>query len=47
MTRAKRIVAHLAFESARIAPTAAGDDALLQDLVQYAFMKRVALLRGE
>jgi hypothetical protein len=47
MTRAKRVVAHLAFESARIAPAAAGDNALLQNLFQYALMKRGALLRGE
>jgi hypothetical protein len=47
MTRAKRIVTHLAFESARIAPAAARDNALLQNLVQYALMKRGALLRGE
>jgi hypothetical protein len=47
VTRAKRIVAHLSFKSARIAPTAARDDALLQNLVQYALMKGGALLRGE
>ena len=47
MTRAKQIVTHLAFESARIAPAAARDNALLQNLFQYALMKSGALLRGE
>jgi hypothetical protein len=47
MTRAKRVVAHLSLESARIAPAAAGGNALLQNLFQYALMKGGALLRGE
>lgn len=45
--RAQREVAHLAFHAARVAAAPAGDDALLQDLLQHALMKRHPLPRGE
>ncbi|HEX3141876.1 MAG TPA: hypothetical protein VHQ87_17605, partial [Rhizobacter sp.] len=47
MTSAKRPVAHLSFDAARIAPPAAAGDALLQDLIEHALMERFLLLRGE
>ena len=47
MTRAQREVAHLALDASGVAATAAGVDALLQNLRQHALMKRFALLRGK
>ena len=47
MTRAQREVAHLALDAARIAPAAAGDDALLQDFLKDAIMKLFPQPRGE
>ena len=47
MAGAKRKVAHLALDAARVAPVAAGDDPLLQDFIEYAVMKGHSVLRGE
>jgi hypothetical protein len=45
--RAKREIAHLALDAARVAPVAARDDTLLQDLVEDGTMKGFLLPRGE
>jgi hypothetical protein len=47
MTRSQREVAHLALDPARITAAAAGDDAILEKLVEHAVMKCFAQLRGE
>jgi len=47
VTRSQRELAHLALDAARIAPTVAGDDALLQNLLQHAVMKLFSQPRGE
>jgi len=47
VTSSKRPVAHFPFDAAQIAPAAAAGDALLQDLFEYALMKRFPLHRGE
>jgi hypothetical protein len=44
---AQVIVAHLALDSARIYPIAAGTDTLLKNLVEDGFMKGFPVLRGE
>ncbi|MGP8243042.1 MAG: hypothetical protein ACLQVN_00815, partial [Bryobacteraceae bacterium] len=41
------VVAHLAFHAAEIDSVSAGDDALLQDLLQNRLMQDVPLPRGE
>ena len=40
-------VAHLALDASQVAPIAAGDDPLLENLVEESAMKRFPLLRGE
>jgi hypothetical protein len=40
-------LAELALDGARRAPAAAGDDALLEDLVEHPVMKAAPVLRGE
>ena len=47
MAGAKREVAHLALDAARVASVTAGDNPLLQDFVEYAVMKGHPVLRGE
>jgi DNA-directed RNA polymerase specialized sigma24 family protein len=47
MTGSQREVAHLALDAARITSAATGDDPVLKDLLQDAFMKALAQLRGE
>jgi hypothetical protein len=47
VSRAKREVAHLALDSAGIAPIAAGYDAFLEYLVEHCVMKGPPLPRGE
>ena len=47
MTRSQREVAHLAFDPAWIAAAAAGDDAVLEKLIEHLVMKGFAQLRGE
>jgi hypothetical protein len=44
---AEREVAHLALDAAGIAAIAAGDNALLKDLVENRVMKSSPLPRGE
>ena len=43
----QREVAHLALDAAGIAAIAAGDNALLKDLVEHGFMKCIPLPWGE
>jgi hypothetical protein len=45
--RAKREIAHFAFDSAGISPIAARRDAFLQDLLQHGVMKGSSQRRGE
>jgi hypothetical protein len=40
-------VAHLALDASQVAAIAAGDDPLLQNLVEDSARKRFPLLRGE
>jgi hypothetical protein len=40
-------MAHLAFDPARIAAAAAGDDPVLEKLIEQLVMKGFAQLRGE
>jgi len=40
-------MAHLAFDPARIAAAAAGDDRVLEKLIEQLVMKGFAQLRGE
>lgn len=47
MTRTQGELAHLTLDATRIAPAAAGDDALLQDFIEHALMKRFPVLRGK
>ena len=47
VTSAKWPVAHLSLDATRIAPAAAADEALLQDLLEYALMEHFPLRRGE
>ena len=47
VTSSQRPVAHLSFDAAQIAPTAAASDALLQYLFEYVLMKDFPLHRGE
>jgi hypothetical protein len=44
---AQVIVAHLALNSARVYAIAAGTDALLEDLVEDGFMKKLSCAEGE
>ncbi|MDR3741759.1 MAG: hypothetical protein P4L40_22295, partial [Terracidiphilus sp.] len=41
------VVAHLALHAAEVDPVSAGDDALLQDLVEGCIMQDFPLPRGE
>jgi hypothetical protein len=47
MSRSEREVAHLALDSAGIAPIAAGYDAFFEYLVEHCVMKGPSLPRGE
>ncbi len=47
MPRSQREVAHFALDPAWTAPAATGRDALFEDFVQDARVKRFALPRGE
>jgi hypothetical protein len=47
VARAQVVVAHLALDAARIHAIAAGDNALLEDLVEYRVMKGFLVLRGK
>jgi hypothetical protein len=44
---AQRKAAHLAFDAAPISPVAAGDDAFLEDFLEYGVMQRGPPHRGE
>ena len=43
---AQRKAAHLAFDAAPISPVAAGDDAFLEDFLEYGVMQRRPTHRG-
>ena len=47
MSRPQWEAAHFALDPARLALAAAGHHALLQDLLEHALVKQVALHRGE
>src|SRR6266404_5220778 len=47
LSGAKGKVAHLALHASRVTAVAAGDNPLLENLVQRAFMKSLSVPRGE
>jgi hypothetical protein len=47
VTRTQREVAHLALDPAWIAAAAAGDDPVLEKLIEHLVMKGFPQLRGE
>jgi hypothetical protein len=47
LARPQVVVAHFAFDAARVYPIAAGADAFLENLLEHRFMKGLPVLRGE